>query len=364
MKPPSLLDIDGSIGEGGGQVLRTSLTLSALTSTPVRIRNIRARRTKPGLAPQHLTNVLALAAICDAKVKGALLRSTELSFTPRTKPQAGNYAFDVARAAGHGSAGSVTLILQTLLLPLAYASEPSRITLRGGTHVPWSPSYHYLADVFLPTVAATGINASCTLEQWGFYPRGGGGLRATIRTEPKSLLLSPLLLSVRGMLKSITGFGVCCNLPPHIAHRLADRATDLLAGVGLHAGITPLVITGPGPGAGIFLTAEYENCCAGFSAIGLKGKPAEQVAEEACRGLLAFHRSKASVDSHLADQLLLPLSLAKGQSQFVAPTLTPHLATNCEVIRQFMTATFDFQKQTDGSVLVGISGVGFTREDL
>ena len=162
-----MIHIDGSQGEGGGQILRTALSLSALLGLPVTIENIRANRPKAGLRPQHLTAVKALKEICGAEVEGMAVDSRRIAFRPgRVRP--GNYFFDV------GTAGSVTLILQALLLPLALAPGPSRIKLRGGTHVPWSPPYHYLAEVFLPTLALMGIQTAVRLGKWGWYPKGGG----------------------------------------------------------------------------------------------------------------------------------------------------------------------------------------------
>ena len=173
-----MLHLDGSYGEGGGQILRTALSLSAWLGQPVRIDHLRAGRPKPGLRPQHLTAVRALAQITRAEVTGVELNSQELTFRPRA-PQAGHYLFDVAERAG--SAGSVTLIAQALLPPLLRAAGSSTLTLRGGTQVPWSPPAHYLFQVFLPALAQLGAEVKMTLERWGWYPRGGGEARWEIK---------------------------------------------------------------------------------------------------------------------------------------------------------------------------------------
>jgi RNA 3'-terminal phosphate cyclase (ATP) len=179
-----VLTIDGSYGEGGGQVLRTSLALSAITGTPVQIEGIRAGRRKPGLRPQHLTCVRAAAKVCGAKVEGAKLNAQALTFRPQDSPRAGTYTFDVAQAAKGGSAGSVSLILQTVLLPLALAEGTSQIMLKGGTHVAWSPPFDYLKRVYLPTLARIGIRAKVRIEKWGWYPVGGGVVKAVVEGRP------------------------------------------------------------------------------------------------------------------------------------------------------------------------------------
>lgn len=351
------IEIDGSHGEGGGQVLRTALTLSALTGRPVRLRQIRAARPKPGLAPQHLTCVRAAARICDASLHGAELRSTELTFEPRSEPLAGEYVFDVTEASRGGSAGAATLVFQTVFLPLALARGESRLTLKGGTHVPWSPTFDFLAAVFLPAVARMGFNASCTLEAPGFYPIGGGRMTSVIapsreadRRNPgganaaptaappeawRPAGIRPLTLNQRGALQAVSGRAVACNLPADIAQRMANRAANVLREAGLSPRITAVRERGPGPGAFVFLTAEYENAVAGFSALGDRGKPADRVADEACQALLAHHQSGAAVDPHLADQLLLPLALASERSGFGTSRVTGHLLTNAHVIQQF-----------------------------
>jgi RNA 3'-terminal phosphate cyclase (ATP) len=334
-----LIEIDGSYGEAGGQVLRTALTLSTLTGRPTRLVNIRAGRKNPGLAPQHLTGVLALAKICNAEVQGAALESTELVFTPRSRPRSGDYTFDVTRAAKKGSAGSVTLIFQTLGVSLAFAASPSNITLKGGTHVPWSPPFEYLKEVYLPIVARMGVKAECRLDAWGFYPRGAGQLTATVHplTGPDSRLTAITLLE-RGELKRIKGTAVACNLQSRIAQKMANRANNILKSAGLKADITPRRERGVGPGAYFFITTEYEKCRAGFSALGRPGKTSEHVAEEVCHDLLEYHREGAPVDAYLADQLLLPMALAGGRSEIRTGRISKHLLTVAHVIEHFVPA--------------------------
>ncbi|MFN2291053.1 MAG: RNA 3'-terminal phosphate cyclase, partial [Anaerolineae bacterium] len=210
-----MIVIDGSYGEGGGQVLRTSLALSAITGRPIRMENIRAGRRKPGLMPQHLTGVRAAARICNAQVKGAKLNSLELTFAPQSAPQAGKYTFDVAQVAKGGSAGSVSLIFQTVLLPLTLVEGTSRLTLRGGTHVAWSPPYDYLKRVYLPTLARMGVQAKVNIRKWGWYPIGGGEVEATVQGLGKGSL-APIDLRQRDELLRVRGLSASSNLPKHI----------------------------------------------------------------------------------------------------------------------------------------------------
>ncbi len=347
-----MVSIDGSIGEGGGQVLRTALTLSALTGRPVEIVNIRAGRPNPGLQPQHLTAVQAAAAVCQARVEGAELGSRTLRFLPQSPPTPGTYAFDVAEVAGRGSAGAVGLVFQTLFLPLALAPGESHLTLRGGTHVPWAPSVDYLREVFLPTVARIGLEAEMDLLSWGFYPAGGGEVRVRIRG--RSGPLPPIPLTDRGAVRRVWGRGVVSNLPAHIPQRMVDRARNLLARAGLKADLQPLVVRGAGPGAGIFLFVQYEHAWAGFTAYGRKGLPADQVAEAACRDLLAHHETGAPVDPHLADQLLLPMALAGGISRIATSAITGHLLTNLAVLQAFLPvrATVEGEVGQPGTVIL------------
>lgn len=332
-----MLTIDGSHGEGGGQILRTALALSAITGQPMRIERIRAGRKNPGLRPQHLTAVRAAAAICEARLEGDELGSQTLAFVPGDLPRPGEYVFDVAEAAQGGSAGSVGLVLQAVLLPLALAKGESHLTIRGGTHVPWAPPVSYLTHVFLPTLARMGVQAQIELVRWGFYPAGGGEIRVQI--EGKATLNS-IQLTERGKLRRAWGTAAAMNLPAHIPQRMANRAHNVLAQEDIQAHVEPRRLRGAGPGAGIFLFAEYESAgqsaCAGSAAYGRKGLPAERVAEAACESLLTHHRSGSPADPYLADQLALPTALARGKSRIVTSQVSHHLLTNAWVVGQFL----------------------------
>jgi len=367
-----LITIDGSYGEGGGQVLRTSLSLSALQGEAVRIENIRAKRPKPGLQAQHLTGVLAIAQICNAELRGAELGSQTLTFAPQSPPQAGDYAFDVAEARKGGSAGSTSLVFQTLLLPLALAEGDSHLTIRGGTHVAWSPPFHYLQQVYLPTLARMGIEATVEIKQWGWYPIGGGEIRARVRgrglragknitsqfapagfviqppdrrianpARAKVILsipypLTPINLVERGELRRLWGISALSNLPAHIGQRQKSQAERLLRERGFKPKIEIVDAPSPGQGTVVFLVAEFENVLAGFTSYGARGKRAEKVAEEACQEFVQYYDSGQALDRHLADQLILPMSLAAGQSGFTTCEVTRHLLTNVEVVQRLM----------------------------
>jgi RNA 3'-terminal phosphate cyclase (ATP) len=263
----------------------------------------------------------------------------ELTFTPTSPVQAGEYCFDVSQARQGGSAGAVTLILQTILLPLALAEGKSTVILKGGTHVPWSPPVTYIQQVFLPILQQLGVSAEIQLKSWGWYPRGGGEVELRVTGTGKPL--GNLNLLERGKLLQVRGLAAATELPSHIPQRLASRAENLLREQDFKVQVQPVRERGIGPGAGLFLTAEYEFSRAGFSALGRPGLAAEKVAEMAVQELLAFHATGAPVDHFLGDQLLLPLVFSSQPSQYRVQEITQHLTTNVWVISQFGLAEID-----------------------
>ncbi|MFH7026016.1 MAG: RNA 3'-terminal phosphate cyclase [Heteroscytonema crispum UTEX LB 1556] len=331
-----MIYIDGSWGEGGGQILRTSLSLAAITGKSISIYNIRAKRKNPGLAAQHLTAVRAAAAICNAQLRGDSLGSMTLEFISGGAVQAGNYIFDVSEAREGGSAGAVTLVLQTVLLPLVLASGDSHVTLRGGTSLPMSPPFTYIEQVYLPMLKPMKVQAEVVLEAWGWYPIGKGEVQLLVNANTSPL--SGITLLERGDLRQVRGLAVVTQLPSHIPQRMASRAENLLREAGLKPNIQPLRAKGIARGAGLFLTAEYENSLAGFSALGRLGVSSEQVAQMAFEEFFKFHQTGAPVDEHLADQLLLPAALASTGSEYRAAQISLHLTTNASVIEQFGVA--------------------------
>jgi RNA 3'-terminal phosphate cyclase (ATP) len=349
-----MVNIDGSFGEGGGQVLRTSLALSAITGQPLHIYNIRAARSKPGLQAQHLTSVRAAAAICGAELEGAAMGSQSLVFRPAHPPQAGEYVFDVteARREGGGSAGATTLVLQTVLLPLALAEGETHVTIRGGTHAPFSPPFPYIHHVYLPTLWRMGVRAQVELQRYGWYPAGGGEI--TLKVQANGSTFRPITLTERGELRQVWGTAAVSNLPSHIAQRMANRAVNVLKEAGIQSRVEAVHVEATGPGAGIFLIAEYEHGVAGFTAYGRKGLPSERVADSACHDLVAYHRSNAATDLHLADQLVLPTVLAKEPSRWTTCRVTQHLLTNAWVVRQFLDIPINItgDKNEPGEIVI------------
>ncbi len=328
-----MIQIDGQQGEGGGQVLRTALALSVVTGQPVQLTSIRAKRRSPGLAPQHLAGVLAAGQICGAEIDGARLRSTQVTFRPGGSAQAGRHTFDISRMAGQGSAGAVTLLLQTILLPLALSDGDSELVIRGGTHVAWSPPVHYVQWVLLPTLERIGIEAEIDLETWGWYPQGGGQVRVRIGGGAR---LKGIDLGERGNLKTIKGVAGASSLPAHIPQRIGNRANNVLREAKLPARVEPVRTGGPSTGAGLFLAAEYDGLITGFSALGAIGKPSEVVADEAVGDLIAAHRQGEGLDAHLPDQLLPALALAGGSSALKTVEITGHTMTVVDIIGQFV----------------------------
>jgi RNA 3'-terminal phosphate cyclase (ATP) len=342
------LVIDGSHGEGGGQILRSAVAFSAMSGRPVRIEKIRAGRRKPGLAAQHVTAIRAAGAICGADVAGGDLGSQSLTFTPQHPICAGDYAFDVAEAREGGSAGAASLVLQTVLVPLAMADGESQVTVHGGTHMAWSPSFDYLRDVWLPALRDMGVTAELGLQAWGWFPIGKGCVRATVQGEgPRRL--KHRILDDRGALLEVAGRAVAANLPAHIPQRMADRARSLLAEAGVPVRIEPERVRAACAGAGIFMTARYQSLSCGFSALGARGRPSEDVAEEAVAALLAHWRSGAALDVHLGDQILAPLAVADGPSSYTVPQITPHLETNAWLIERFGLARTTIEVAENGA---------------
>ncbi len=333
----SMLSIDGSYGEGGGQILRTSLTLSVLLGNPFEMHSIRAGRKNPGLMAQHLTSVRAAAKISQARVEGDGFQSTTLRFEPR-KTVSGCYSFNVAEE--RGSAGSVGLVFQTVVPILFFGNSRSEVEIEGGTHVPFSPPYHYIASVFLPTVEKMGLRANSEIETWGFYPKGGGKIR--VRTEPARDVVS-VQVKKRGRLNRITGISAVANLPSSVAERQKNRALEKLREKGVDADIEIVRAKSIGFGSFLFLLAEFENAVSGFSSLGARGKRSEQVADEAVARFLQHYERNAVFDSHLADQLILYCALAGGRSYFTTSEVSNHLLTNKWVVEQFLPAKINLK---------------------
>ncbi len=337
--------INGSQGEGGGQIVRSSLALALVTGKSVTIENIRAGREKPGLMRQHLTAVQAAAAVCGGIVKGAEIGSKSLTFEPRPV-RAGKYQFSV------GTAGSATLVLQTVLPALLIADGPSELVLEGGTHNQWAPPFDFLQRAFLPLVNRMGPRVTANLDRHGFYPAGGG--RFTVAIEP-CLSLAGFDLLERGLILSRRACGLVANLPDHIADREVERILGKLTW-DASCGITERV-TAHGPGNVAFVEIASEHVTEVFTAFGRTGASAEKVADEALRQVRDYLSTDVPVGPYLADQLLLPLGISAWQKdgtyqhggRFRTLPLTRHSTTHIEILRQFLAIEIHVERSEGGT---------------
>jgi len=337
--------IDGSYGEGGGQVLRTSLLMSLVTGKPFKIANIRSRRKRPGLLRQHLTAVNAAAEISQAEVKGNELGSSELIFHPQNIIP-GNYHFDI------GSAGSCTLVLQTILPALVTAEGKSRIVIEGGTHNPFAPPYDFLVKVFLPIINKIGPNVKIELKRPGFYPAGGGKISVSVKPSKS---LSKIEILERGKVLRKSARAIVANLPYKIAKRELKVAKNRM---GLDDKSLNLVeeTNSPGPGNVIFIEIVCDKITEIFAGFGSKGIRAEDVAESAVIDAKEYVRAKVPVGKYLADQLLIPMVLAGG-GKFRTLLLTEHTKTNVEIIKKFIDIDINVTEVDDNAVEVEVGNI-------
>ena len=344
-----MIIIDGSYGEGGGQILRSSLALSMITGQSIEIHNIRARRRRPGLCPQHLTCVKAAASVCGAQLEGAELKSQRLIFIPdKVKP--GHYSFDI------GTAGSVMLVFQTVLLPLALSQNASEVIFVGGTHVPWSPCFHYIDLVFRPAVSAIGISFEMGLERWGYYPKGGGIVRTRILPSKKLSAFKPA--SQRKEKVRVKAISATARLPDHVRKRQAARAKSVLENKEVKIEVEEMEESAACPGSLLFCWISGRRRYGGFTGLGAKGKPAEKVADEAVSGLLAFLDSGAACDKYLSDQMLLPAVLAGGESHWSTNSISTHLHTNVWVTECFGLGKVELLEKGEKLSLIKCRGAG------
>ncbi|MCX8175456.1 MAG: RNA 3'-terminal phosphate cyclase [Candidatus Micrarchaeota archaeon] len=310
-----MIVIDGSIGEGGGQVLRTALSVSCVLGTPVRIERIRAGRAEAGLRAQHLAVCRLLALISEAELRGARIGSTEVEFCPR-KIRGGEFSFDI------GTAGSITLLLQAVLPVLARAERKSRLSVIGGTHVPFAPTFDYFSQVFLPAASAFGLKARAKMTRAGFYPSGGG--RVELEVEPSAIKGAAI-----GRQDAPAFFHIVCSrLPADVAQRQKAEIEKRLPQFCPRGKIAH--VDAACAGNAVFIWKGF----VGASSLGKKGKPAEKVAQEACDAFVEEEGTGAPVDSHLADQLLVYAAIAEGRSTYKTGRMSLHLQTNAEILRR------------------------------
>jgi RNA 3'-terminal phosphate cyclase (ATP) len=328
----TMLEIDGSMGEGGGQILRSSVALSILTQTPIRIRRIRAGREKPGLQRQHLVAVQAAARISNAEITGDVLKSSDLTFNPGPVTP-GTYRFST------GSAGSTTLVLQTILPALWCATEPSRLILEGGTHNPFAPPFDFLDGAFIPQIERLGPRIGLQLDRHGFYPRGGGSISVDITPSER---LRPLSLIEAGPLREYRATAFVAGLPVDIANREAATLRRHLKWSDQQVTAVELPDR-MGVGNYIVVTLAHANVCEVYTAIGQLGIRGEDLARKLAKSALVHLNADVPVGEQLADQLLLPMALA-GAGEFVTSTPSLHTTTNIEIIEKFLDVSFQIKQ--------------------
>jgi RNA 3'-phosphate cyclase len=356
----NLIEIDGSHGEGGGQILRTSISLAALTMNSIRITKIRAGRPKPGLKRQHLAGIKLAGKLVDAEIKGGEVGSKEVEFVPRKRTH-GQFSQDV------GTAGSLSLLLQAVLPPAVLSPEPVQFNLEGGTDVAWSPPMDYMKHVFSWVLEKMGPRTEFDVLQRGHYPRGGGEVSATIKPVRH---ISPLDMIDFGELKNIRGISHCVRLPSHVAQRQAKSAEEKLQKKGIKD-IEIRVETYPkntdphlGAGSGIVLWAESrDGHRLGTDSLGKRGKRAEKVGDEAARRLLEEISAGMAIDVHLADMLVPYLAIAEGTSKIGVSEISSHLKTNIWVAEQILGVENRLETRPDGTGVLSIKGVGITLLD-
>ncbi|PLC43697.1 RNA 3'-terminal phosphate cyclase [Ralstonia pickettii] len=336
------IELDGAQGEGGGQILRTALTLSMLTATPFRIENIRAKRSKPGLLRQHLTAVQAAVQISGATVEGAEAGSQTLRFTPGAI-RGGDYRFAI------GTAGSCTLVLQTILPALWFADAPSTVSVSGGTHNRAAPPVDFLIRAWLPLVARMGVTQTLALKRHGFYPAGGGEVAATV--TPCTGALTPLYLTERGAQRALRAEGIVAGVRGSVARRELDTLTRLVPGV---EGTVRDLGNAEGPGNALVLDIEHEHVTEVFTGFGERGVTAETIGREVAGAAQRYLQSAAAVDEYLADQLVLPMALA-GAGAFTVVTASSHLLTNIGVIEKFLPVEVAVRPLASGAVHVEVA---------
>ena len=341
-----MIQIDGSFGEGGGQILRTSLTLSLITGQPFEIYNIRARRKNPGLQPQHLKCIEAATLISKGEVKGDKKGSLHLFFEPGAVIP-GDYHFDI------GTAGSTSLVLQTIFLPLALAKLSSRVTITGGTHVSWSPVHHFLALHWRPYLATAGFNLKLKMDRAGFYPKGDGKISAEIFPAEN---LQPIELIDHGALKTITGISAVANLDYSVAERQRSQALKRLERLGYDATIAIENMPSRYKNTMMLLQSDFDQGSGCFTALGAIGKRAEKVADEAVDDLVEYLNSPGCIDKYLADQLVLPLAIVPGRSIFSVAKITNHFLTNISVVKQFLNIQSEVKGEVGEAGVVEIAG--------
>jgi len=348
MQPKKIILIDGKTG--GGQILRTAIGLAAITNQPIKVVNIRgARCDGGGLRPQHLIGVKTAGEFCDAKIKGADLGSAEIEFTP-DELRYENKKIDI------GTAGSIALLLQTLLPILIFTEKKICVEITGGTDGAWAPPILYFKHIVLPLLKKIGVSAEIAIKRFGFYPKGNGLVKITV--DPCGQGLRSLQLTNRGNLKSVKGISIAASLPAHIATRQAEAVKNFLKNKNYDPIIEKKVVESKSPGTSVNLWAEFDNSIMGANALGERGKPAEAIGEQAAKELIQSIDSQAALDKHMADQILPYLAIAHGKSTVGVEEITAHCKTNISVCEKILGCKFDVDKKNRR---IEIEGIGLSK---
>jgi RNA 3'-phosphate cyclase len=336
------IEVDGSLGEGGGQILRTAVSFSAILKKPVRVSKIRAGRGVPGLKRQHVSALKVLAEAFDGDLKGATEGSSEVTFVPGA-PRRSSLSLDM------GTAASITLVLQAVVPAVALSGSSLSVDLVGGTDVPWSPTFDYFAEVVREAFGAVGISFRAQAEERGYYPQGGGRVRAVIEPCPS---LRPLSLTASPQIGGVRVLSRCGSLPKHVADRQLGATEDALrkAGIRVESSESTLVRS-RSPGSSLLVYSTGPAAHLGADSLGQRGKKAEAVGEEAAQRFAAAADSGACLDSNLADMVLPLLSLASGPSEVRVHQVTPHLESGLRLAAQFTSCTFSTESAAKSPVM-------------
>ena len=332
-----MLEIDGSYGEGGGQILRNAVALSTHTKRPVKITKIRANRPNPGIKPQHYISIKSIQELCDANTTGLEIGSSTLSFTPGDF-KGGKYKFDI------GTAGSITLVFQACILASLKSKEPVTIKLTGGTDVKWSPSWDYFTNVFLPLLKKMGVSVEANLITRGYYPKGGGEAEITIKPCKK---INPLRLDMYQDFSDIAGVINIAGLPDHVSTRMNHSVIKLLLKENLMSNISVKRYTSVSQGVGITLWIESKDTIIGTTVLGERGVSSEEVGKSAGLNLLSEIKSQSTLDVYAFDQLLPYMALAGGTSSCFVKELSNHANTNIWLVKQFLDADFEAKNKEE-----------------